>query len=78
MGLNNLALTQGLRDNRIRRRVSKEQESWNTMADIYWSINRITKNKVRTKAYQEPRYNSISGVSTEGIHKVSYNKGKRY
>ena len=78
-GLNNLAVVQGLRDNHIRKRVIEEQESWNTMEDIYRSINRIAKNEVRTKAYQEPRYDSmISEVLTEGIYEVSYNKGKRY
>ena len=76
--LNNLALIQGLRDNHIRRRVAKEQESWNTMEEIFRSINRITKNEARTKAYQAPRYNSNSEVLAEGICKVSYNKGKRY
>ena len=76
-GLNNLALFQVLSENRIRR-VTKEQESWNTMEDIYRNINRIIKNEVETKAYQEPRYDSISDVLPEGIHEVSYNKGKRY
>ena len=28
-------------------------------------------------AYHEPRYGLVSDVSTEEIHKVSYNKGKR-
>ena len=58
-GLNNLGLVLGLRDNHIRRRVTKEQESRNTMEDIYRSINRITKNEVRTKAYQGLRYDSV-------------------
>ena len=47
------------------------------MGDIYNSINRITRNEVRTKAYQEPRYDSIPEVLTKGIHEVSYNKGVR-
>ena len=42
-GLNNLALIYRLRDNHIRWRVAKEQESWITMEDAYQSINRITK-----------------------------------
>ena len=48
------------------------------MEDVYKSINRITRNEARTKAYQELSYDSISEVLTEGIHEVSYNKGKRY
>ena len=46
-GLNNLALIQGLRDSHIRRRFAKEHQSWNTMEDIYRSINRISKNEAR-------------------------------
>ena len=76
-GLNNLPLVQGLRDNHIRRRVTKEHQSWDTMEDTYRSINKTAKSEVRTRAYQEPKYNSISKVSTAGIHEVSYNKGKR-
>ena len=49
-GLNNLALIQGLRDHYVKRRVTKEQESWNMMGDIYRSINQITKNEARTRA----------------------------
>ena len=38
-GLNNLTLIQGLEDSHIRRRVTKEQESWTTMEDVFRSIN---------------------------------------
>ena len=41
------------------------------------SINRITKTDACSKAYHEPRYNSISEVTTEGMNEVSYNKGKK-
>ena len=47
------------------------------MENIYRSINRIAKTDAHTKAYHEPKYDSISEVPTEGINKVSYNKGKR-
>ena len=47
------------------------------MEDFCRSINRITKTDACTKAYQEPRYDSISEVTTEGINEVSYNKGKK-
>ena len=76
-GWNNLALIQGHRDSHIRWRVTKEQESWATTEDVYRCINGITKTEVWIKAYHEPRYDLISKVLTEGIHKVSYKKGKR-
>ena len=76
-GLNNIALICRLRDIQIRWTVTKEEESWTTMEDLYRNINRITKINTCTKAYHESRYNSISEVMTEGINKVSYNKGKR-
>ena len=47
-GLNNLSLIQGLGHSQIRRRVMKEQESWNMMEDVYRSTNQITKNEART------------------------------
>ena len=53
-GLNNLALVQGHRYHHVRRRVMKEQESWNKMENMYRSVNQITKNEVKTKAYQDP------------------------
>ena len=76
-GLNNLAVIWGFRDCLIRWRVAKEQESWITMEDIYRSINRITKTDAHTKAYHEPRYDSVSEVTTEGINEVSYNRAKK-
>ena len=38
------------------------------MEDVYTCINRITKTDACTKAYDEPRYNSISEVITEDVH----------
>ena len=67
-GLNHLALVQGLRDIHVRRKVMKEQESWNAMEDIYRSINWITKNEARTRAYQEPWY---AITEARGFHIVS-------
>ena len=77
-GLNNLALIQWLRDHHMWWRDTKEQESWNTMEDVYRSINQIIKNEVSTRAYQELQYKSISEVSLECIHKVRYNRRKRF
>ena len=48
------------------------------MEDVYRSINQITKNEVRTRAYQEPWYKFISEVLSDCIHEVSYNRGKRF
>ena len=67
-GLNKLALIQGLRDCHIRRRVEKEQESWITMEDVYKSISMIIKTDACTKAYNEPRYDTISEVATEEVN----------
>ena len=47
------------------------------MEDVYKSINRITKTDAQTKAYHEPRYDSISEVTTEEVNEVSYNRGKK-
>ena len=46
------------------------------MEDVYKSINRITKTDACTKAYHEPRYDSISELTTEEVNEVSYNTGK--
>ena len=75
--LNNVALIQGLRDCHIRRRVAKEQESWIMLENVYKNINKITKSDACTKAYHEPRYDTISEVATEEVNEVSYNKGKK-
>ena len=53
-GLNNLALVQELKDSHIRWRVTKEQETWTTMEDIYRSINRVSKTDVHAEAYHKP------------------------
>ena len=66
-GLNSLALVGGLRDCHIRWRVTKKQESWITMKDVYKSIDKITKTDACTKAYHEPRYSSIYEETTERI-----------
>ena len=68
--LNSLVFIQGLRDCHIKRRVAKEQESCIMMEDVYKSINKITKPDAYTKAYHEPRYDTISEVVTEGVNEM--------
>ena len=58
----------------IWRKVTKEQESWKTMEDLFKSINNITTTKEQTKAYNEPMYISISQVAIERINEGSYGK----
>ena len=41
------------------------------MEDVYKSINKITKTDAHTKAYHEPRYDTISEVATEGVNEVN-------
>ena len=73
-GLDTLFLIWGPRRNHIRRRVVKEQEPWMTMGDVFKSINRSTRTEEWIQAYHEPKYDSISQLSTEKIHEVSYGK----
>ena len=55
-GLNHVSLVQGLNDNYVRRRASKDAENWKTMADAFDSIAKIVRTTGKTKAYNEPRY----------------------
>ena len=55
-GLNHISLVQGLSDNYIRWRVSKDAENGKTMADAFDSIAQIARMAGKTKAYNEPRY----------------------
>ena len=67
-GLNNISVICGLSEHHIRRRLTKEQESWVTMEDVFMSINRITRTEEWMKAYHKAKYNSISQVSPEKVH----------
>ena len=42
-GLNHISFIQGLSDNYVRQRASKEAETWKTMADAFDSITEIAK-----------------------------------
>ena len=44
------------------------------MEDVYKSINKITKTDACTKAYHEPRYDTISDVATEKVNEVNSNR----
>ena len=70
-GLNHISLEQGLNDNYIRRRASKDAENWKTMVDAFDSIAKIAITAGKTKAYNEPRYEK----PTE-IHAISNSSNK--
>ena len=42
-GLNHISLVQGLSDNYVRQRASKDAENWKTMADAFDSITQIVR-----------------------------------
>ena len=73
-GLNHISLVQGLSDNYLRRRVSKDAENWKTMADAFGSIVKIARTAGKTKAKNKPRYEKPTD-----IHAISnsYNKSQR-
>ena len=66
--LNHISLVQGLSDNYVNWRASKDAENWKTMADAFHSIAWIARMEGKTKAYNEPRYEK----STD-IHTISHN-----
>ena len=78
-GLNHICLVQGLSDNYIRRRASKDAENWKTMANAFDSIAKIGRTAGKTKPYNEPRYekptdiNAISN-SFNNSQKGSFNR----
>ena len=53
-GLNHISLVQGLSDNYVRRRASKDAENWKTMMNAFDSIAKIARTAGKTKAYNEP------------------------
>ena len=66
-GLNHISLVQGLSDNYIRWRASKETENWKTMADAFDSIAKMVRMEGKTKAHSELRYETSTG-----IHAISH------
>ena len=67
-GLSHISLVQGLSDNYIRQRASKDSENWKTMADAFDSIVKIVRTAGKTKAYNKPRYKKPTD-----IHAISNN-----
>ena len=55
-GLNHISVVQGLSDNYVRWRASRDAENWKTMADAFDSIPQKVRMAGKTKAYNEPRY----------------------
>ena len=70
-GLNHISLVQGLSDNYIRRRASKEAENWKTLADAFDSFVKKVKTAGKTKAYNEPRDEKPTDIHATSN---SYNK----
>ena len=66
-GLNHMSLLQGLSNNYVRQRTSREAENWKTMADAFDSIAKIARMAGKTKAYSEPRY-----VTSTDMHATSH------
>ena len=50
--LNHISLVQGLGDNYIRWRASKDAENWKTMADVFDSIAQMARMAVENKTIQ--------------------------
>ena len=73
-GLNHISLVQGLSDNYVRRRTSKDAENLKTMVDSFDSIVKIVRIAGKTKAYNEPKYEKPTD-----IHAISnsYNNSQR-
>ena len=73
-GLNHISLVQGLSDNYIRRRASKDVDNWKIMVDPFDFIIKIARTAGKTKVYNEPRYEKPTD-----IHAISnkFNKSQR-
>ena len=68
---NNQAPLEGLIDNYVRWRASKDAENWKAMADAFDSIAKIARMAGKTKAYNKPRYEKSTDIHT--ISQNSYN-----
>ena len=67
-GLNHISLVQGLSDNYIKLRASKDAENWKTMAGVFYLMAQIARMAGNTKAYNKSRYDKPTG-----IHAISNN-----
>ena len=70
----NLYLVHGLKVPHISKRVTKEQDSWRMMEDVFQTINHITKTGEMTKVYSEPNFEPVPQMSKERIHEVSFGR----
>ena len=70
-GLNHISLVQGLSDNYIRQRASKEAENWKTMADAFDSITKIVRMAGETKVYNKLRYETSTDIHAISHHSNS-------
>ena len=68
--MDNLSLVHGLWEHHIRKWVTREQESWQTMEDVFKSIRCVTMMEERSKAYHQHEYESVPPVSVERVHKI--------
>ena len=67
-GFNHISLMQGLSDNYVRWRASKEAKKWKAMADAFDSITKIARMAGKTKAYNEARYEKSTDISAISHH----------
>ena len=74
-GLNHISLVQGLGDNYVRWRASKDAENWKTMTDAFDSIAQIVRMAGKTKAYSEPRYEKPTDIHAISNHSNSSQRG---
>ena len=67
-GVSHISLVQGLSDNYVRQRASKEAENWKAMADAFNSITKIVRMAGKTKVYNEPRYEKSTDIHAMSHH----------
>ena len=70
-GLNHISLVQGLSDNYVRQRASKEAENCKTLADAFDSFAKIARMAGKTKAYNKPRYEKSTDIHAIYHHNYS-------
>ena len=61
-GLNHISLVQGLSDNYISRRASKDAENWQPIMDAFDSIAKIVRTAGKTKANNKLRYEKPTDI----------------
>ena len=69
--MDNLLLIHSLWENHLRKLVTREQESWQMMEDVFKSISCVAMMEERSKTYHQPECDCLSQVSIERVHKIS-------